>query len=94
MKVLCGITEKVVETGNHVYYRNGDFSIRKRCEDWYDFLWKKVVIHNFTGVNKELADQLATKSRPEKCWPRYLYDDSLTRIKKVQTWKEFESYFS
>lgn len=49
----------IVEVKGKCLYKNGEYSIYKHFNRAYYLLWKNVIIGEYVGVNKELADILA-----------------------------------
>ena len=80
----------IVEVSGKCLYKNGDFSIYKHCEKAYYFLWKNVIVSEFTGINKELADLLAKGQKPDRMPQRYHYESALQDIEEAPGWaKEY-----
>lgn len=80
----------IVEISGKCLYKNGDFSIYKHCERAYYFLWKNVIVSEFTGINKELADLLANEKMPTTSPQIYHYKSALEDIEEAPGWaKEY-----
>ena len=65
----------IVEISGRCLYHNGEYSIYKHCDRAFYFLWRNVIVSEFTGINKEMADSLATNQKPAAPWPGYLFDN-------------------
>ena len=79
----------IVEIHGKCLYRNGDYSIYTHIKGKaYYFLWKNVIVKEFTGINKELADLLTSKEKPTEYPQKYHYENALQNIKEAPMWAE------
>lgn len=69
-------------------YRKGDYSIFKHQEKAYYFLWKNVIVGEFTGVNKELAELLIAGTPPTDYPQKYNYESALREIAEAPMWAD------
>ena len=65
----------IVEISGRCLYHNGGYSIYKHCDRAFYLLWRNVIVSEFTGINKKMADSLATNQKPDAPWPGYLFDN-------------------
>ena len=78
----------IVEVSGKCLYRNGDFSIYKHQTRAYYLLWKNVIISEFVGINKELADALASGTKPTESPQKYHYESCLRDIADAQRYAD------
>ena len=68
-------------------YKNGLYSIYEHIKGKaYYFLWKNVIVGEFTGINKELADVLISGEKPANYPQKYNYESALQEISEAPTW--------
>ena len=96
MKALNPWTDKNEQAGYYeldersLVYKNGDYRIYKEFSKSYIYTFKNVAISNLAGVNKELVDALASRTRPlpyqglveEYTGQHLLYDRAMKVIKE------------
>lgn len=77
----------IVEISGKCVYRNGDYSIFEHIKDEaYYFLWKNVIVGEFTGINKELAELLISGEKPTEYPQKYNYESALQEIAEAPMW--------
>lgn len=70
----------IVEISGRCLYHNGEYSIYKHCDRAFYFLWHNVIVSEFGGINREMADSLATNQKPVECWECFLFNNIRSHI--------------
>lgn len=80
--------QAIVAVEGRCLYRKGEFSIYKHLPKAYYLLWRNVIIGEYTGINKELADALAMGVQPEEGVNKYNYLRDMEDVKEAPVWAE------
>lgn len=79
----------ITEIKGKQMYRNGVYSIYEHIKGKaYYFLWKNVIVGEYTGVNSELAELLIAGTEPTAYPQKYNYGSVLAEIKEAPMWAE------
>lgn len=79
----------ITEITGRCMYRNGEYNIYEHIKGKaYYFLWKNVIVGEYTGVNKELAELLIAGTPPADYPQKYNYKSVLSEIKEAPMWAE------
>ena len=70
----------IVEISGRCLYHNGEYSIYKHCNRAYYFLWHNVIVSEFVGINKDMADNLAANQQPTTPLERFLFGNICQHI--------------
>lgn len=85
--LTIGESNPIEEITGKCLYKNGDYSIYTHIKGKaYYFLWKNVIVGEFTGINKELADMLVSGEKPTEFPQKYNYEKALDEINEAPMW--------